>query len=170
MITNYNDLTVLMNNKLAGKSFDVKGKQIIINSIQISGLGNSKIALKLDFKGSKKGVAYLVGTPVFDSAKNIITIPDLAFDLKSRNILLKLANWLLNDKISSKIKVAANFDLSPILLQAKNNLQTQLNRNLTDHIQMTGTVNSLVIQKIYTSLDSLLIRVLSNGEIGVRVN
>ena len=170
LITNYNDLTVLMNNKLAGKSFDVKGKQIIINSIQISGLGNSKIAVKLDFKGSKKGVAYLVGTPVFDSAKNIITIPDLAFDLKSRNVLLKLANWLLNDKISAKIKVAANFDLSPILLQAKNNLQTQLNRNLTDHIQMTGTVNSLVIQKIYTSLDSLLIRVLSNGEIGVRVN
>ena len=94
----------------------------------------------------------------------------MAFELKSRNVLLKLANWLLNDKITDKIKAEAIFDLSPILLLAKNNLQTQLNRNLADHIQMTGTVNSLVIQKIYTSIDSLLIRVLSNGEIGVRVN
>ena len=170
LIANYTDLNVLLNNKLSGKEFELKGKKIIINNLQITGLGNSKISVKLDFKGSKKGIVYLVGTPVFDSAKNIITIPDLAFELKSRNVLLKLANWLLNDKITDKIKAEAIFDLSPILLQAKNNLQTQLNRNLADHIQMTGTVNSLAIQRIYTSVDSLLIRVLSNGEIGVRVN
>ena len=170
LIANYTDLNVLLNHKLSGKEFELKGKKIIINNLQITGLGNSKIAVKLDFKGSKKGIVYLVGTPVFDSVKNTIAIPDLAFELKSRNVLLKLANWLLNDKITDKIKAEAIFDLSPILLLAKNNLQTQLNRNLADHIQMTGTVNSLVIQKIYTSIDSLLIRVLSNGEIGVRVN
>ena len=170
LIANYNELNLLLNKKLSGKEFELKGKKIIINTVDISGIGASKIAVKLDFKGSKKGVIYLVGTPSFDSVKNIITIPDLSFELKSRNILLKMANWLLNDKLTEKIKSAAVFDLNSILNQAKTSIQAQLNRKLTDNIAMFGIIDSMSLKTIMTSQESLFLRVLSTGQLGVRVN
>ena len=170
LIANYTDLNLLLNKKLSGKEFDLKGKKIIVNSVEISGIGSSKISIKLDFKGSKKGVVYLVGTPRFDTVKNTIAIPDLSFELKSRNILLKMANWLLNDKLTEKIKSAAVFDMNSIMGQAKTSIQNQLNRKLTDNIQMYGTVDSMSLKNIITNSESLFLRVLSIGEIGVKVN
>ena len=170
LIANYNDLNILLNKQLAGKTFEIKGRNISVKNIQISGLGNSKMAIKLEFNGAKKGVVYLVGTPVFDSVKNTISIPDIKFDLKSRNVLLKMANWLLNDKLTDKIKAAAVFDINTILTQTKNSIQTQLNRNLTDNIQMYGKVNSMSLKNMITSSESLFLRVLTTGEIGAKIN
>lgn len=170
LIANYNDLNVLLNNKLSGKEFDIKGKKVIVNNLQLSGIGKSKIALKLDFSGSKKGLVYLVGTPVFDSVKNTISIPDLSFELKSRNVLLKMANWLLNDKLTEKIKTAAVFDMNSIFTQTKISLQNQLNRKLTDNITLYGKVDSMSLKCIITSSEALFLRVLSIGEMGVKVN
>lgn len=170
LIANYTDLNLLLNKKISGKEFELKGKKIIINTVEISGIGSSKIAIKLDFKGSKKGVVYLVGTPTFDSIKNTITIPDLTFELKSRNVLLKMANWLLNDQLTEKIKSAAVFDMNSILNQTKTSLQEQLNRKLTDNITMYGKVDAMLLKNIMTSPDALFLRVLSTGQLGVRVN
>ena len=170
LIANYTDLNLLLNKNLSGKEFELKGKKIIINTVEITGIGSSKIAVKLDFKGSKKGVVYLVGTPSFDSVKNTITIPDLTFELKSRNILLKMANWLLNDQLTEKIKSVAVFDMNSILNQTKTSIQAQLNRKLTDNITMYGKVDAMSLKSIMTNSESLFLRVLSSGEIGVKVN
>lgn len=169
LIIQYQDLNTFINKNLAEKTFYVKNKKIIINNIQVSGMGNGKIMMKLDFKGSKKGIVYLVGTPVFDATKNSLSMPDLSFDLKSRNVLLKMANWLLNDKITDKIKSEANFDVTAVINDSKKSITNQLNRKLNDNVQMNGTVSDMSVQTIVTSTDALYLRVLSSGAISVKV-
>jgi hypothetical protein len=169
LILNYKDLTDLINKNIAGKTFKIKNKTVIINKIEINGIGHSKIALKLDFKGSKKGVVYLVGSPFYDSEKNTISIPDMNFDLKSKNVLLKMANWLMNEKITEKIKAASIFDISTVLDEARSGITNQLNRNLTEDVTMKGGVNSLEIQNIFTLKEGLYLRTLSTGNISVQV-
>ena len=169
IVADYNDLTELLNSKLIGYIFEVNRKKIIITNLKIEGIGNSRISLKVDFNGSKKGTIYFVGTPNFNDLKNTLTIPDLSFELKSKNILMKMASWLLNDKITDKIKSVAIFDLTAMINDAKNNLQNQLNRNLTDNVQMKGLVNNLSLEHISTNSDAMLLRLLSSGELSIQI-
>lgn len=169
LVLNYKDLTDLINKNIAGKTFKIKNKTVVINKVDINGIGNSKIALKLDFKGSKKGVVYLVGSPVFDSEKNLISMPDMQFDLKSKSVLLKMANWLLNDKITEKIKTASVFDITALLGESKNSISAQLNRKLTEDVTMQGAVSSLQVQNIFTLKNAMYLRVLSTGKLSVEV-
>jgi hypothetical protein len=82
---------------------------------------------------------------------------------------MKMANWMLNDKITEKIKDAAIFDMTPLLNQTKKDLQNQLNRKLTDNIQMKGSITNFIIQNISTNNDALFFRTLSTGELSVKI-
>ena len=169
LFVQYEDLNRLVNEKMAGYEFRIKNKKLIVNNIQISGLGNSKIALKLDFKGYRKGIVYLTGKPEFDAVNNTVTIPDLSFELKSRNILLKSAGWLLNEKITNKIRSVAVFDMNKMLQQYKGNVQQQLNKPLTDMVRMYGSVSTMSVKTLLTSPQSLFLRVYCTGELGVSI-
>jgi len=169
LFVNYDDLTTILNKNLAGSEFNVSNKKVIINSIEVSGLGRSRVALKIDFKGSKKGVVYLVGTPSFDSANNRINIPDLTFELKSRNVLLKTASWLLNDRVTSKIRSASVFDMSKMLYQYKGAIDAQLNRQLSSSIEMSGAIDSLKVKALFTTSESFFMRAFMSGEIRIQV-
>lgn len=169
IIADYKDLTNKMNDKLKNYVIEIKHKKIIINNVNVSGIGNSKISVKVDFKGSQKGSIYFTGTPFLDMSKNTLSIPDLTFELKSKNILMKMANWMLNDRMTEKIKAAAVFDIAPMINQAKIGLQNQLNKNLTDNVQMNGMVNDFNIQYISTNKDNLFIRILSTGHLSIKI-
>jgi hypothetical protein len=169
LLVNYDDLSRILNQQLAGAEWRIKKKKVIVNKIEINGLGRSKISMQLDFGGSKKGIVYLIGTPVFDSVKNTIHIPDLAFELKSRNVLLKTANWLLNDRLTSKIRTAAVFDMSRILQQYKGTINTQLNKQLTAAVRIYGSVDSMKVNALLTSPQSLFLRVHATGQLGIKM-
>jgi hypothetical protein len=169
LVLKYNDLSRLINEKLAGYTYKYKKKKLIVNSIHISGLSNSKLLLKLDFIGYRKGIIYLVGTPIFDVANNTISIPDLNFELKSRNVLLKSASWLLNEKITAKIKSSAVFDLNQMMQQYKGNINEQLNKQLTENVSMKGVIDSINVQSLLTSSESVFLRVYSSGQLSISV-
>jgi hypothetical protein len=154
---------------MVGYTYLYKKKKLIVNSIEISGIGNSKLALKLDFKGYRKGVVYLVGTPVFNAANNTISIPDLNFELKSRNLLLKSASWLLDDKITTKIKLNATFDVNQMMQYYKANINEQLNKQLTENVSMKGAIDAISMKSLLTSPESLFLRVYTTGQINISV-
>ena len=169
LVLKYSDLSKLINEKMVGYTYVYKKKKLIVNSIEISGIGNSKLALKLDFKGYRKGVVYLVGTPVFNAANNTISIPDLNFELKSRNLLLKSASWLLDDKITTKIKLNATFDVNQMMQYYKANINEQLNKQLTENVSMKGAIDAISMKSLLTSPESLFLRVYTTGQINISV-
>jgi len=169
LLLNYKDINELLANKLSGKVIEIKRKKIIIKTIHLTGIGNSKILLQLDFSGTKKGVVYLIGTPYLDTIKNTLSIPDLTFELKSKNVLIKTASWLLNERLTEKIKTAAVFDVNTLVTQNKSSIQQQLNRRINENIEMNGMVDRMSLSKIFTSTDALFLRVLFTGEVGLKI-
>jgi len=88
----------------------------------------------------------------------MITISDLQMDLKSKNVLLKTAKWLLNEKINQKLEREITFDLKTLIGQAKKEITKTLNAKLNDQIQLKGSLESMKIHEIYPLKKGVFIR------------
>jgi len=165
----YEEINRQIKAAVCGKEMAIKKRKIIIDDLEIFGAGNAKLIIKIKFSGNKKGILYLIGTPVIDPVTNKLTVPDLSFDIRSRNLLIKLANWLLDAKITEQIKANCTYDLTSVLNMTKQRFQTELNRNITPDIQMKGIVDGLKVTTIFPESAILKLRVYTTGKIFVNM-
>jgi len=161
----YDSLNSILNSQLSGKSVMIKKNEVIFNSVSIEGASDDQLNLKVDFGGKRKGTLYLKGKPEFDTLTQIISFPDLAFDLETKNTLLKSAKWLFNSKITDAIRKKAIFDLTPQLIEAKKRIQIEMNRELSEGINLKGNLHNMTVKGMYPSFDKLVIRLNTQGEV-----
>ena len=166
---NYDSLSSILNKELKGKQVMIKKNLVIFDSMEVQGALNNKLNLKVAFSGKRKGILFLVGTPVFDSVQQIITFPDLTFDLNTKNALLKSAKWLFNSKITDKLQEFAVFDLKPHLIEVKKSIEKELNREISMGIHLKGSIKDVSVGKIYPNNSQLLIRVHADGKMSVKM-
>jgi hypothetical protein len=154
-----------LTSELNGKSVTIKNNEVIFTGIEIQGAANKQLNLKVNFDGKRKGTLYLVGTPVFDSIAQKISFPDLTFDLKTKDALLQSAKWMFNSKITDMMRAYATFDLTPHLDEMKKMVQKEMNRELTEGVNLNGKVTDLMLVGIYPQLNQLIIRINTIGDI-----
>jgi hypothetical protein len=153
---------------LAGQKFTSGSQYIIIKDLALFAV-EERLGVEVDFEGSKKGRLFLTGLPVYDSATQRIRVDDLQFDLKTKNILLKSAKWLLNDKIRKEMQKAMNVDVSPYLKDAKKKMNEALNAKYDHGLTLKGTINSLNITDHQMRAEELWVRVFMGGSIHVKL-
>lgn len=168
LLENYDHLTKMVNEQVAGQSAEVAGKQFIVDHTKIWGIGK-QIVMQVDFKGSNTGTIYLVGTPTYDAARHELSFPDLTFDLQTRAWMLKAAKWMFNGKITEMIRQRATYNFSQLLAENKIRLQKELSRDMGNGIRSDVVIHDLDIQAIYPTQDKLIIRTLSDGQLKVKV-
>ncbi|MES2799064.1 MAG: DUF4403 family protein [Bacteroidota bacterium] len=161
----YDSLSKILNRELRGKEIDIKKNHIVFDSVKIESAAGAKINLAIKFSGSKKGTLYLNGTPNFNAANQIISFPDLNFDIATKNALLKSAKWMFNNKITEAIRQQATFDLKPQLEKIKATIAGQLNKEISPGYLLKGSVNTISINAIFPSADQLYIRTYSKGKL-----
>lgn len=165
IVAGYDSLSSILTSELKGKSVTIKNNEVIFTEIEIQGAVNKQLNLKVDFEGKRQGTLYLVGTPVFDSTAQKISFPDLTFDLKTKDALLKSAKWMFNSKITDMMREYATFDLTPHLDEMKTMVQKEMNRELTEGVKLNGNVTGLKLVGIYPQLNKLIIRINSTGDL-----
>jgi len=163
VIATYDSLSKIMTSELKGKEIDLKGKKVIFESIEIFGASNQQVSLKIGFSGSKKGTLFLLGTPTFNQENQIVSFPDLSFDLNTKSALLKSAKWLFNDKITDALRTSSIIDLKPHLTTLKQLVEKQLNTEVQPGIFLKGKIKELKMQGIYPNNDTLILRINSTG-------
>ena len=163
VIATYDSLSKIMTSELKGKEIDLKGKKVIFESIEIFGASNQQVSLKIGFSGSKKGTLFLLGTPTFKQENQIVSFPDLSFDLNTKSALLKSAKWLFNDKITDALRTSSIIDLKPHLTTLKQLVEKQLNAEVQTGIFLKGKIKELKMQGIYPNNDTLILRINSTG-------
>lgn len=172
-VLNYDSLSLIMNDQLAGKHFDFKKgfvkKKFILDSCKVYGGGFDKLVIKINFSGTNTGVFYLTGRPSYDKDKRIIEIKDVDFDIKSKNILLGSADWLFDKKITKEISKNAKFELGNYIDSAKININQQLNRELAKGIRSNGEIKDITLAGIYPMQQFLVIRSNCEGKLAVKV-
>jgi len=169
----YDSLSMIMNQNLAGKQFDFKKafikKHFVIDSCKVYGGGFEKLVIKVNFSGTNTGVIYLTGKPVYDKEKRVIEVADIDFDIKSKNILLGSADWLFDKKITKEIAKNTRFELGGYIDTAKVTINEQLNRELTSGVRSSGNIRDIKLIGIYPMQEYLVIRSNCTGELSVKV-
>jgi len=164
-IATYDSLSSIMTKAIQGQSVMIKNNEVIFKKLEVHGASNKQLQLKLEFDGKKSGVLYLIGTPAFNSEKQTISFPDLAFELESKNLLLKSAKWLFSDKITNAMREQAKFDITPYMEEMKGTLQNELNTELTKGVFLKGKAETLELKEIFPGKDALLLRINTKGEL-----
>lgn len=165
IVASYDSLSSILTSELAGKSVMIKKNEVIFDSIAIQGAANEQLTIKVNFSGKRKGILYLVGTPEFDSLSQVVSFPDLTFDLATKNALLKSAKWMFNSKITDVMRQNARFDLNPHLTEMKKTVQKEMNREISGGIKLSGKIESITLNGIYPNHLNLVIRMNSTGDL-----
>lgn len=170
---NYDSLSNILNQQLANKEFDFrKGpvkKHFIIKDCKLYGSGNEKLIIKINFGGTDDGTMYLTGKPVYDKTTRILELKDIDFDIKSKDALLKTAEWLFSRRIVNEISSNTRFDLTSYIDSAKANINEQLNHEWVQGVSSNGNINDISIVGIYPLDKFLIIRSNCTGDLSMKV-
>ena len=172
-VLNYDSLSNILNTQLKGKEFDLSNgkskKIIVVQDCRIYGTGNEKLIIKMSYSGSSSGIAYFTGKPFYDVDKKMIEVRDIDFDVKTKNLLLKSADWLFNKRITSEITRVSKFELSAYIDTAKNMIGRELNTELIRGVKSTGTIKDLKIAGFYPMTEYFIIRSNASGDLMIKV-
>ncbi len=168
-IYDYHFIDTLLTRFVKNKPFDVGGKNVFVQNIMVRGQGNNRIELKFDFTGSKSGTLFLTGTPVLDTLKQVISIPDLNYSLKSSDLALTLGTTFFNQKILNGIREKAIIKIDDIYLKNKTRLDSAFNRNAAANITTTGNTQQIKLTGLVINKDNLLFQVSARGVMSVVV-
>jgi len=168
LLENYDHLSKMVNQQVAGQSSEVAGKQFIVDKVKVWGIGK-QIVMQVDFKGSNTGTIYLVGTPTYDMRRHELSFPDLSFSLDTKAWMLKAAKWMFNGRITDMIRQRSTYNCTQFINDSKTRLQKELSRDYGNGIHSDVSIDELDIQAIYPTAEKLIIRTLSDGNIKVKV-
>ena len=169
---NYDSLNAIIDSNFQPIELDAgKKKKIIIRNIDLVGPKLGKTVIKVNFEGSKKGVLYLIGNPTFQKNGTEVAMKDVEFDVETKDLILKLAKWLFQDKITQKLEEKLIFDISMQIADAKKEIDKQLNQSSKlsngQKIQMKGKLTELLPKSINPSLTNLDVMIYLGGELKI---
>ncbi|HEX7980941.1 MAG TPA: DUF4403 family protein [Gemmatimonadaceae bacterium] len=115
-----------------------------------------RVGFKMNWR--TKGVIYLAGTPTYDATTRKVTAPDLDYTAESKNVLLKLADWLGHDALRDALRARATVDVGPAADKAKAVASELLNKQF-DRLALTGQVDRLELARIQVVPNDNAVRV-----------
>ena len=169
VIASYDSLNAILNRSLAGFELTLKNKLVVFDSLAVHGAADSKISLEVNFSGDKKGTIYLQGTPEIDASTQILSLPDLEFDLETKNMLLRSAKWMFDKSITKKVKESAVIDINPYIDTLKLSIAESLNGEIAEGIYMKGSIESISLADIHPRSKDLFIRTRAIGKLQVNM-
>lgn len=139
----FSEADSLANQYLKGKIYSSGNKTVTVLGVRIYG-SQGKLVAETTVTGSLNGKLYFTGIPYFDRSDSTLKLKDFDFDLKTKNILVKSANWLLNSKFDRMIEKQFCYPLSYELKM----LKTELENGLTDQNLGMGFKTSSKLKEI----------------------
>ena len=155
--------------RVRGKSFKAVGGKITIERVIAAPAAGGKLSLGVTLKGRVDGTVYAVGTPRYDPATDVISVPDLAFDANTKNALGGALAWLVQGPLLSTIRDKAQLtsaDLMKLVLELANK---NLNRELSKGIFLRGNLTTATPIDIRATRDGLTVRARSMGRLWLEI-
>jgi Domain of unknown function (DUF4403) len=163
----YSFLNKTLNDTLRNRSFLFKGNTVIIKDVALKGIGHHQVEIKIDFDGSRKGRIYLRGTPVLDTARQTLSVPDISYSLESKDMALKMARAILHNKIRRSLRGNSYLDLAALLKTNLPVLDTQLNRQMAPNLYSSGHVRQLKLIGLLAGDKTIQAQVFVNADLSV---
>lgn len=163
---NYDSLSKTIQQYAGGQQLQLKGKTIIFDSVSIAGADNNELIVRVKFSGSKKGLMYLRGTPKYDPAEETLELTNVSYDLATKSVLLKTADWLFDDKIIQKITEASKQDLRPQFAKLSKSVNDAFHYNYNEY-NVKGKVSKIQVLDLNNRSTELYVLVKIAGKMEV---
>jgi hypothetical protein len=145
----------------------VKGRTIVVKDAIVRGIGNRQIELQIDFAGSNHGSIFLRGTPLLDSAKQTMSIPDIQYSMEGEDLALKIGRSLFRSKIRKSIQGKTYLDINALLNANKSTMDQQLNRQWAPGVFSSGCIQEAKIIGMLVTKQNIQLQVFISGELKV---
>ena len=160
----YDFLTRMLRDSLHNRVFDYKDRTIVVKDASIKGIENQKVEIRIDFAGSNHGSIYLRGTPVLDSAKQTLSIPDIQYSFEGEDLALKIGRSLFRNKIRKTIQGKSYLDIKALLAANKAMIDQQMNREWIKGFRSSGTLKEAKVLELLVTSQGVQMQVFINGE------
>ena len=169
----YNALNQVLHTFLQGKRVALTegliNQHVVIEGCKLDSTGNNVVA-EIPFSGSFDGIFYLTGTPIYNPQSRCIELQDVAYDLKTKSLLLKGIKWVFGKLILEEIKKYTTVDVTKFYSTATERINQVLNKEWTRGIQATGNIDSIVISGVYAQPQQLVVRAYCSGSLKLSVS
>jgi hypothetical protein len=167
----YTFLSKIISDTIRDKVFDMEGQSFVIKKVEVGATNERKLQIRIDFAGSKKGTFILTGTPHLDLLKQTITIPDVDYDIKTRDIVLSVGEKLFRSRIINSLREKAVVDIPALLEKSRTLMDAQFNRVIASkfvtrgrlqEIRLTGLIVGSTVLHLQTLIKANLQLVATN--------
>ncbi|MCU0388716.1 MAG: DUF4403 family protein [Chitinophagaceae bacterium] len=156
----YDSLNALINGQARGKEFSV-GKGLLKKTVRVDSLrllgGGDKLFIQAYLSRAIRGIVYLEGKPVWDVENRLLDVSDVAFEVKTKQVLVKSASWLLDGTIEKKLKELTRFDLGEKADSLRTILEAQMNREIIKGISSRGNIEKLQVEQLVAQPEGIFI-------------
>lgn len=150
--------------RLVGRVYDVKDSvRLHVKSVDLYGNGGL-LVVRLGFTAENvvgewfdvRGHVYLTGRPVYDASNQEARVEDFDYDLKTRNLLARAADWLLHDSFVRSIQEGLVFPMSDRIAEATSMMNLALAEiEISEYAQIQANIDSIQPGPIQISPEAL---------------
>lgn len=162
----YDSLSVILNRFVGGTKLQIQKRDVILDSIRITGANDQFLIFRVAFSGDKRGTLFIKGQPYFNAQDQQIELRHVDFDIETKSALLKTAEWLFSERILEELQKNSRQDLKPQL----GKLLTELNKSLKyqqEGFLISGNITELNVEEVFPETNRLMVRVSAKGKIGL---
>ena len=106
---------------------------------------------------------YFRGVPQYDSAKEIFYLRHLDFDVKTGDLLMQVASWILKSDILNALRKKAHIPIGGKLEQLRERMNEVLTRPVGEHSRLTTQVDSFRVLDAFVDRDGIQVQMSLDG-------
>ena len=168
--SSYDTLSSILTTEFKDEVISIKGKEIVVRNLKVIGCQANRLVLRLEFDGFRKGKVYMVCRPEMDIEQQVLTLKDIDFELKTKALLLKSAEWLLGNRIRNEIAKKAKIDMSENLNSLMTTIENKLNRPLAPGVNVHSNLDDLRFNALVLGKTHLYIRTKLTGKVKIVID
>lgn len=166
----YEEATNLAKKNFIGTEYTFKeGKyKVSIEDVTVSGSGD-KLVFQIQLAGSLKGTIYLKAMPVYDPLTKAIVLGEPEFDIKTKNVLVKIAAWIFDGTLEKKIQKDFQVPLATLLADGQKSVEGAINSEYMKGVKLMGKVIHITPDQIFVTPDGITATVMAEGKLQLLV-
>ncbi len=169
-VLRYPVANALLGEALVGRSLGSGWRRVKVEEVSMTHAGRGRVALAVRLSGRAKGTVHVVGTPTYNPETDLITVPDLDFDVHSRGYLTRVAGWLVSGPFLNDIRSRVAVPAARLLGEATELANREVNRELSDGVYLRGAIGAAQTMQVMATRMGLLAQARGTGRLWVEVS
>ncbi|WP_345026656.1 DUF4403 family protein [Ravibacter arvi] len=167
----YEEASKMAEEYFRDKTYYFSGKKYSVRIKEIELYGQEDhLIIKAGLLGSITGNVYLRGVPQFDPVTKSVYLDQLEYDLDTRSVLIKAANWLLHGKFLRMMREAMVFPVGKEMDSLTESVRTTMAEHvISEGIVLKGSLNEAVPDKINLTPGHIYTVIRATGKLDLHV-